>query len=86
MTNTGVTGIFLARQVWKQTSLVLHETVLEHVAAQATLTQDILRDEGLGHVEHGNDWDLLGKARLDELPLSSVQPYSSTWMPKPPSR
>ena len=31
--------------------------------------QGILREEGLGDVNHGSDWDLLGQAGLDELPL-----------------
>ena len=51
MSNTGVTGIFLARQVWMKFNLSSVQHVLQHVDAQTTLLQDILRDEGLGHVK-----------------------------------
>ena len=64
MLNTGVTGIFLARQVWMKFQLSFVQHFLQHMDAQTTLLQDILRDEGLGHVKNGSDWDLLGKAGL----------------------
>ena len=67
--------------------------VLQHVDAQTTFLGDILvmrvlgmsntglpgilRDEGLGHVKHGSDWDLQGRAGLVELPLVLRATHSS---------
>ena len=61
--------ISLARQGWMKFHLPSVQHVLQHVEAQTTLLEDILRDEGLGHVKHWSDRDLLSQAGLDEVPL-----------------
>ena len=58
MSNPGVTGIFFARQDWMKFHLSSAQHVHQHVDAQTTLLEDILRDGGLGPVKHGSDWDL----------------------------
>ena len=66
MSNTGVTGI-------------LRATRSSVRGCPDHPSQDILCDGGLGHVKHGSDWDLLGKAGLDKVPPARATPVQRAY-------